>query len=277
MTNCVEYNEYKRGERNEAVVSTLRPFMAKFADAIKYGIITLVLTVSAVYGLSQNISTLESQKDYFNADSMTTQQQIAYIDSVNDLRIEWNNATDEQRSDSAFADEFTAKIDGYELTVDGQTIKPLAGHQISASYIDAIGDAAVMRVVSEGNKVTETSYVCLVKDIEQGKAGEMLVAGDNVSYQLSMTYTKADGTEYNSANINFHDKSTTSMRVWLRVAVSVVPIIFIGISLIIQHKKFVIDEKFYDEMLAEIDKRKQQNGEQTADGTEPTIDPTVEN
>ena len=33
MANCVEYNDYKHGERNEAVVSTLRPFMAKFAAA----------------------------------------------------------------------------------------------------------------------------------------------------------------------------------------------------------------------------------------------------
>jgi melibiose permease/lactose/raffinose/galactose permease len=31
MANCVEYNDNKYGERNEAVVSTLRPFMAKFA------------------------------------------------------------------------------------------------------------------------------------------------------------------------------------------------------------------------------------------------------
>ncbi|MEN6637552.1 MAG: MFS transporter, partial [Clostridiaceae bacterium] len=34
MANCVEYNDYKYGERNEAVVSTLRPFMAKFAAAM---------------------------------------------------------------------------------------------------------------------------------------------------------------------------------------------------------------------------------------------------
>ncbi len=64
MTNCVEYNEFKQGERNEAVVSTLRPFMAKFASALQFGIVTLVLAASGVYILSQNISLMESQKDF---------------------------------------------------------------------------------------------------------------------------------------------------------------------------------------------------------------------
>lgn len=276
MTNCVEYNEYKRGERNEAVVSTLRPFMAKFADALKYGIITLVLTVSAVYGLSQNISTLESQQSYFNADSMSVQQQIYYIDSVNDLRIEWNKATAEEQTNKDYINDFTQKIDSYEIRLDnGDVVKPLAGFQITASYLDAIGDAAVMRVVKENNKVIETTFVSAVKDIEQGRASEILVGGENVSYQFSLTYTTADGTEINAANVNFHDKGTTSMRVWLRMAVTVVPIVFIGIALIIQRKKFIIDEKFYDEMLEEINKRKQQNAEQTVDAAE-VIENTVE-
>ena len=56
MTNCVEYNEYKQGERNEAVVSTLRPFMVKFASAVQYGVVTLILAVSGIFILSQNIS-----------------------------------------------------------------------------------------------------------------------------------------------------------------------------------------------------------------------------
>lgn len=263
MTNCVEYNEYKRGERNEAVVSTLRPFMAKFAEALKYGIVTLVLVVSTVYGLSQNISTLESQRSYFNADAMTTEQQIDYIDSVNSLRVEWNNATSEQQADKEFIDGFTNKIDEYELTKsDGTVTKPLAGHQISSEYLNAIGDIAVMKVIrNDKNEVTDTVFVALVKDIEAGKASETLVAEDKTSYEFTISYSQPDNTEYNAANINFRDNRTTSMRVWLRMGVTVVPIICISIALLIQHKKFFITEEYYDMMLDEINNRKQLNGD----------------
>ena len=48
MTNCVEYNEYKQNERNEAVVSTLRLFMVKFASPCK-GVVTLILAVSGIF------------------------------------------------------------------------------------------------------------------------------------------------------------------------------------------------------------------------------------
>ena len=271
MTNCVEYNEYKRGERNEAVVSTLRPFMAKFAEALKYGIVTLVLTVSMVYGLSQNISTLESQNSYFNADSMTTEQQICYIDSINELRAEWNSATEQQRSDKEFASAFTEKIDTYEKTLNGQKVYPLAGHQISAEYLDAIGDIAVMRVetVTENGKQKETAtFVCFVKDLQDAGAESELTASGNVKYRFSITYEQPDGTIYNAANNNFRDKRTTSMRVWLRMGVTLVPILFIAAALIVQHKKFIITEEYYDMMLEEIEKRKQQ----TADNGQPPAD-----
>ena len=58
------------------------------------------------------------------------------------------------------------------------------------------------------------------------------------------------------------------MRIWLRLSVTVVPILFIVAALIIQHKKFVITEDYYDMMLAEIEKRKQQGdgAEQQTDG-----------
>ena len=45
LTNCVEYNEYLTGERNEAVVSAVRPFMVKLSSATK----SLLTTVMYVY------------------------------------------------------------------------------------------------------------------------------------------------------------------------------------------------------------------------------------
>jgi melibiose permease/lactose/raffinose/galactose permease len=80
MANCVEYNDFKYGERNEAVVSTLRPFMAKFASAMHTLLVTLVLTISGAFLLSQSISTLETQRDFF--DRMDESGQAYYITEI---------------------------------------------------------------------------------------------------------------------------------------------------------------------------------------------------
>ncbi len=226
MTNCVEYNEYKRGERNEAVVSTLRPFMAKFADALKYGIVTLVLTVSMVYGLSQNISTLEVQKGHF--DRMTSAQQTAYLHSVNDF---YSQLTD----DTSFA----------QMTEDMQNDAALAGKQLDATYLHALGDAAVLEKTSDG-----TTFVGFVKDLSAVSLEE------NKTYVLALSGEDGSGNAFNAANQNFKASGNTTMRLWVRAGVSVLPMIFLLISLLIQNKKFIIDEDYYDMMLAEIEKRK---------------------
>ena len=42
IANTVEYNEYRTNERNEAVIFSLRPFMAKWPAPYSRGIVTLV-------------------------------------------------------------------------------------------------------------------------------------------------------------------------------------------------------------------------------------------
>lgn len=76
ITNTVEYNQYKTGERNEAVIFSLRPFMAKFGSALQQGIVALVLIISGIYTLSENINFLESQKNIF--DDLDKTAQIEY-------------------------------------------------------------------------------------------------------------------------------------------------------------------------------------------------------
>lgn len=231
MTNCVEYNEYKRGDRNEAVVSTLRPFMAKFADALKYGIVTLVLTVSAVFALSQNISTLEVQKGHF--DRMSAAEQVQYIDKVTDYY-----QTILQNPDADLA----------KLTEQMQEDGVLVGKQLDAEYIMALGDAAV--VDADGK------FVGFIKDM----TGDVPLSGET-KYQLMLSGKDAGGQAYNAANNNFLKKGTLGMRLWLRAGVSVVPVLFLVAALIIQRKKFFIDEEYYDMMITEIDKRKAERGE----------------
>lgn len=80
IANTVEYNEYKTGERNEAVIFSLRPFMAKLGSALEQGLVVLVLIISGIYSLSSNINILENQKNYF--DSLTTSEQLEYKQNV---------------------------------------------------------------------------------------------------------------------------------------------------------------------------------------------------
>jgi Na+/melibiose symporter-like transporter len=80
MTNTIEYNEFKTGKRNEAVLFSLRPFVTKLASAIQQGIVTLVLIVSGIFLLSQSVSQLEAQKSVY--DNLTLQEQIDYKNNI---------------------------------------------------------------------------------------------------------------------------------------------------------------------------------------------------
>lgn len=60
--NTIEYNELRTGYRNESIVFSVRPFMTKLGAAIQQGVVTLVLLLSGIYGLSQEIADLEIQK-----------------------------------------------------------------------------------------------------------------------------------------------------------------------------------------------------------------------
>lgn len=74
--------------------------------------------------------------------------------------------------------------------------------------------------------------------------------------------TDADGVPFNAANDNFKDDGDISMRLWIRIAVTIVPAVFLLLSLLVQNKKFIIDEKYYDMMLEEIEKRKNASAQQ---------------
>ena len=63
FTNTIEYNEYKTNERHETVIFSIRPFIVKIASAIQQAIVVLVLVASGIYGLSQQIASLEIQKN----------------------------------------------------------------------------------------------------------------------------------------------------------------------------------------------------------------------
>lgn len=246
MTNCVEYNEYKRGERNEAVVSTLRPFMAKFADALKYAVVTLVLVASTVYGLSQNISTMEGQKGHF--DRMETAiERSEYIAQVNECLDKYIITED-------------SDIDKINTEINND-YSALAGKQINAEYLHALGDVYIALYDANNEvvysfKLGDASLVDYAALNAHDGACKMLISNATATDKLP---------EFNAANKNFKESRNLGMRLWLRAGVTVFPVLMLVASLLIQNKKFIIDEDYYDMMLVEIDKRKQANATESAE------------
>lgn len=59
LNNTIEYDEVKFNERHDSIISAVRSFATKLASAIDQGVVALILIVSGIYTISQNISDLE--------------------------------------------------------------------------------------------------------------------------------------------------------------------------------------------------------------------------
>ena len=235
MTNCVEYNDYKYGERNEAVVSTLRPFMVKFAAAMHTLIVTLVLVISGTFLLSQSISTLETQRDFFDKHDAT--DQAYYITQVQDYLKEY----DRLKAGTAEYKAVAATV-GAEIAADNVVSK----FQLDPEYVPALSDAMVILKSPDGTEK------------ELGRLGSFdakSISAANGTYSIKIDDLKS-GDE-SAANIHFRDQRTLTMRIWVRLAATLLPALLLVISIWIQKKKFFIDEDFYDQMIQEIDSRKE--------------------
>ncbi len=59
LTNTIEYNEYKTGSRDEAIIFSLRPFMAKMGSALQQAIITVAYLAIGMLNITNGISNVE--------------------------------------------------------------------------------------------------------------------------------------------------------------------------------------------------------------------------
>lgn len=203
MTNTIEYNEYKTGDRNEAIVFSLRPFVAKMSSAIQGLIVTIVLVVSGVYGMSQNVSALEQEVSLFN--EMSSVEQESYINSiqlgVDALSIEEYNALSESEQSN-----YILSLKDSVSTFEFSTLK---------------------------NEELVTLYEAL-----QDPSNEVFNEDSGV---FSMTINKA-------ADSVFLENATLKMRLFLRIAITIVPSILIFGAMYILRKKYIIDEEYYEKI-----------------------------
>ena len=61
IINTVEYNEYKKGTRDEAIITSMRPFLTKLSSSIVVIITTITYIICKVTNITNQISDLERQ------------------------------------------------------------------------------------------------------------------------------------------------------------------------------------------------------------------------
>ncbi len=79
LMNTIEYNEYKTGERNEGIIFSVRPFMAKMSSALQKLITMVVYLGIGMLAITNGISDLEQQA---NLGEITEAEKITAIADI---------------------------------------------------------------------------------------------------------------------------------------------------------------------------------------------------
>lgn len=79
IINTVEYNEYRTGERDEAIITSLRPFLTKLASAL----IVLVTNMSyIIFGVTKYTNSISDLENECARNLITEQEKISAIGNV---------------------------------------------------------------------------------------------------------------------------------------------------------------------------------------------------
>ena len=252
MTNCVEYNEYLTGERNEAIVSAVRPLIVKFSSAAKSLLTTLILICSGLYILSQDVSNLETQRNLFNdkvvkeINEESLNEMKIYVDTINEYGIEISLLEEGSEAYEAKIDEVNDRINA--LGAEHVVVRV----QTKAEYIDVYRDMYILKKV-DGNIIDAVQ----IKSIEDSYLQE----GYEYEAAFVFTYTDANGNviDVNLGTEAYKKSDSLTTRIVLRVMVTIVPIIIAILSYYIQNKKYIVNEEFYDNMMKELEERRKAN------------------
>ena len=79
IINTVEYNEYKNGTRDEAIIASIRPFFTKFGSAL----CVLLTTISyLIFGVTKYTNQISSLEQAANLGTITEADKLAQIETV---------------------------------------------------------------------------------------------------------------------------------------------------------------------------------------------------
>lgn len=249
LTNCVEYNEYLTGERNEAVVSAVRPFMVKLSSATKSLLTTVILVATGLYMISQQVSHLETQKSMFNdrVAKVVNEQSIEdmkyYVTKLNEYGIILENLEKD-------SDEYNLKCEEIDKEIVTLSNDVLTETQTASDYIYVYREMYILKKLD--NNIVEYSKIKDINDVES-------FFNSSYVYEASFVFTYGEGE--NKVDINVGDEvykngDNLITRIVLRLLVTVVPIIIALLSWYIQNKKFIVNEEFYEKMMEELEVRR---------------------
>ena len=130
---------------------------------------------------------------------------------------------------------------------DQRTLTMRVWVRLAATLLPALSDAMVIVTDAKGS----------VKEIGRlGAFDANTITAANGTFSIKIDDLKSG--EESAANLHFRDQRTLTMRVWVRLAATLLPALLLVISLWIQRKKFIIDECYYDQMMVEINSRKEE-------------------
>jgi Na+/melibiose symporter-like transporter len=143
MQNSIEYNEWAFGERKESVAFSWRPLDAKFGSAIQKGLIYVMLLVSGLFTVTNQISSGEQKMD----------AEISALGA--------NRTTEAVK---AIQDKYTAEITNTIGNIEPQKLVILGSFMIF-SIIACI--LAAWLVIEKGYHLDEVQYAQIVKELEE--------------------------------------------------------------------------------------------------------------
>ena len=251
MTNCVEYNEYLTGERNEAVISAVRPLLVKFGTAAKSLITTVILIGSGLYVLSQNVSNLETQKSLINdrVIKVINEESIEdikfYVNKINEYSVILEGLDKDSK-------EYKDAIKVIEEDIDSLDNDVMKRTQTNAEYIEIYEKMYILQY--EDNTLTDFAQI---KDLDD-KVDTFFKEGNTYEASFVFDYIDENGNKVsiNIANDVYKESNNLNTRIFLRVMVTVLPVLIAAVSYYLQTRKFIVTEDYYDMMMEEIKKRK---------------------
>ena len=249
LTNCVEYNEYLTGERNEAVVSAVRPFMVKLSSAAKSLLTTVILVATGLYMISQQVSHLETQKSMFNdrvakhVNEQSIEDMKYYVSKLNEYGI----VLEGLEKDS---EEYTIKCEEIDKEIVTLSNDVLTETQTSSDYIYVYREMYILK--KQDNNIIEYAKI---KDIDNVDS----FFDSSYVYEASFVFTYGEADDKVDINVGdevYKNGDNLTTRIVLRLLVTVVPILIALLSYYIQNKKFIVNEEFYENMMKELEERR---------------------
>lgn len=247
MTNCVEYNEYLTGERKEAIISSVRPLIVKFSTAIKSLLTTLILILSGLYILSQDISNLETQRNLFNDKVENVEDMKVYVSMIN----KYSKMLEGVDKDTQNYEDLINQINDEINSASNDVLKRT---QVNPEYLEVYSKMYILKY-SENTLIDQAE----INKLDSSNL-ESFFSSD-YKYVASFVFSYEENGETIDVNLGtqiYKESDTLLTKIILRIMVTIVPVSIACVSYYIQNKKFIVNEEYYDMMVEELKRRKEQ-------------------